>query len=111
MDHDPIKETLYVRVDRNKIISHGKPSIERMLCNIHVWRCTADVDACRPFYQDLSNVDGQYETWRKIVVANKEPKWKFVQPNTFLNEDGTVELREYEANNVGIIKSFYERNL
>jgi hypothetical protein len=40
-----------------------------------------------------------------------EPRWKFVQPNTFINDDGTVEFREYEASNAGIIKSFFERKL
>ncbi|KAJ5709669.1 dipeptidyl peptidase III [Penicillium malachiteum] len=109
VDHDPIKNTLFVRVDRSKIMSHGKPSIGKMLYSIHIWHSTADLNACRPFYEDLSIVDGQYEIWRKIVVANKEPKWKFVQPNTFLRKDGTVELREYEATDVGIIQSFYER--
>jgi hypothetical protein len=34
---------------------------------------------------------------------------EIVQPNTFLKEDGTVELREYEASNEGIIHSFFER--
>lgn len=59
----------------------------------------------------LSIVDGQYEVWRQTVVLNPEPKWKFVQPNTFLKDDGTVELREYEASNIGIIQSFFERGL
>ncbi|KAI1655693.1 hypothetical protein F4813DRAFT_366896 [Daldinia decipiens] len=48
---------------------------------------------------------------RQIVVSNPEPKWKFVQPNTFLRGDGTVELREYPARNEGIIQSFFERGL
>ncbi|KAI1502712.1 dipeptidyl peptidase III [Biscogniauxia marginata] len=111
IEHDPVAKTLFVRVNRSKIISHGKPSIGRMLCKIHIWRSTADVDACRPFYEALSAVDGEYEIWRQIIASNTEPRWKFVQPNTFLADDGTVELREYEANNVGIIQSFFERNL
>lgn len=59
----------------------------------------------------LSTVDGKYETWRQIVVSNREPKWKFVQPNTFAKPDGSIEIKEYEASNVGIIESFFERNL
>ncbi|KAJ5714472.1 dipeptidyl-peptidase 3 [Penicillium malachiteum] len=111
VDHDPVKNIIFVRVDRSKNMSHGKLSIGRMLCKIHIWHSTADINACRPFYEDLSTVDGQYETWRNIVIANKEPKWKFVQPNTFLKGGGTVELREYEASNVGVIQSFYERDI
>ncbi|KAI0893450.1 dipeptidyl peptidase III [Annulohypoxylon nitens] len=111
IEHDTASETLFVRLERSKIISNGKSSIGNMLCNIHIWRSTADINACRPFYEALSVVDGKYEQWRQIVVSKPEPKWKFVQPNTFLKDDGTVELREYEASNVGIIQSFFERNV
>ncbi|KAL1854329.1 hypothetical protein Daus18300_011515 [Diaporthe australafricana] len=111
IEQDPAAPALFVHVDRSKILSHGKLSIGHMLCKIHVWRSTADVDACRPFYESLSAVDGEYEVWRQIVVSKHEPKWKFVQPNTFLRDDGTIELKEYEPNNVGIIQSFFERDL
>lgn len=39
------------------------------------------------------------------------PRWKFVQPSTFLTEDGDVELRTYEVSNEGIIQSWEERNV
>ncbi|KAJ5109410.1 dipeptidyl-peptidase 3 [Penicillium angulare] len=105
------EKKLTLHVDRSKLLSHGKPSIGRMLCKIHIWHSTADINACRPFYEALSTVDEEFEMWRQIVVSNPEPKWKFVQPNTFLRADGTVELREYEASNEGIICSFLERNV
>lgn len=111
VEHDPVAKELFVRVDRSKIVSHGKPSIERMLCKIHIWHSTADINACRPFYEALSAVHDEYEIWRQIVVSKPQPRWKFVQPNTFLKDDGTVELRDYEANNVGIIQSFFERKI
>lgn len=82
-----------------------------MLCKIHIWHCTADVDACRDSYEALSLVDGDYEAWRQLVVSNPEPKWKFLQPNTFLEDGGAITLREYEASNAGIIQSFSERDL
>ncbi|KAI0096976.1 dipeptidyl peptidase III [Nemania sp. FL0031] len=111
IEHDVDAGTLFVRIDRSKIYSHGKPSIGKMFCKMNIWRSTADIEACRPYYEELSIVDGKYEQWRQIVVSNPEPKWKFVQPNTFIRNDGTVELREYEASNVGIIQSFFERNI
>jgi dipeptidyl-peptidase-3 len=111
IEHNAAEKQLFVRVDRSKLITHGKPSIGRMLCKIHIWRCTADIEACRPFYEALTTVDGEFEIWRQIVVSKPEPKWKFVQPNTFLKENGTVELRNYDASNEGIIQSFYERNV
>ena len=111
VEHDEVDKKVFVHVDRSKIISHGKPAIGQMLCKIHIWHSTADIDACRPFYDGLSVVDDFFQSWRQIVISNPEPRWKFVQPNTFLREDGTIELREYEASNVGIIQSFFERDV
>lgn len=108
---DPSENVVYVRVDRSKITSHGKPSLGRMLHRIHVWRCIADVDSCKAFYEPLSAVDGEYETWRRIVASKPEPIWKFVQPNTVLNERGEVELKVYGESNEGIIQSFAERGI
>ncbi|KAJ5640462.1 dipeptidyl-peptidase 3 [Penicillium herquei] len=111
VDRDVVDKKLYIHVDREKITSYGKLAIGQMLCKLHIWHSTADIEACKPYYEALSTVDDVYESWRQIVVSNPEPKWKFVQPNTFLKDDGTVELREYEASNAGIIKSFYGRNI
>lgn len=82
-----------------------------MLCNIQIWHATADVKACRPYYDGLSVVDGEFEKWRQVVASKSEPRWKFVQPNTFLEKDGTITLREYEESDAGVVKSFFERRL
>lgn len=108
---DSAAKTIHVHVDRSKITSHGKPSLGRMLCCIHVWRCIADVKSCREFYEQLSVVDGEYEAWRQIVASKPEPGWKFVQANTVLKKDGEVELRVYEESVEGIIQSFAERGI
>ncbi|PLB54821.1 dipeptidyl peptidase III [Aspergillus steynii IBT 23096] len=111
VDCNQMAGTVFVRVDRSKIASHGKACIGNMLHRIHVWRCTANVTQCRQFYEPLSAVDGEYEVWRQIVASKPEPPWKFVQANTILRDDGKVELKVYEASNEGIIQSFAERNL
>ena len=82
-----------------------------MLCRIHIWRCIAEVKLCRDFYDPLGVVDGEYEAWRRIVVAKPEPRWKFVQPNTVLDADGEVSLRVYPESNEGVIQSFVERGV
>ncbi|KAI1129103.1 dipeptidyl peptidase III [Nemania abortiva] len=103
--------TLQVRVDRSKIAEEGKASIGRMLHRIHVWRCTADVTACKQFYEPLSAVQGEEELWRRIVASKPEPAWKFVQANTILTDDGKVQLKVYEESDTGIIQSFADRDL
>lgn len=105
---DPSQQKLVVHVDRSKIVTHGKPALGKMLLRLHVYRCTADVQACRSYYEDLSRVDGEYLEWRKIVLAKSQPKWVFVQANTFL-EEGEVRLKEYESSVEGVVQSWAER--
>ncbi|KAG9250319.1 dipeptidyl peptidase III [Emericellopsis atlantica] len=119
VDYNADARTVRVNVDRSKIISHGKPSLGRLVLRLHVWRCIANVDSCREFYEPLTNVDGEYEAWRQVVVSagtdgesslvRTDPGGKIVQANTFLTHDGGVELRVYEQSNEGIVQSFFER--
>lgn len=113
--------TLRVRVDRSKMLSHGKPSLGRMQLRLHVWRSTADIKACREFYELLSTVDGPFEAWRQAVVAawsnessslvQSEPGSKIVQPNTIIEGDGRVVLKVCGANDEVIIQSFVDRDV
>ncbi|KAH6626644.1 dipeptidyl peptidase III [Chaetomium sp. MPI-SDFR-AT-0129] len=107
--HNLAEKTLRIHINRAKILSHGKPSLGRLLTKIHIWRCTADIPSCEALYEPLSTVDGIYEEWRQIVVAHPEPQAMFVQANTFLDKDGRVEVKVYEESREGIIQSFAER--
>ena len=107
--HDANTSALHVTVDRTKIISNGKPALGRLMCALHIWRCTANVEACRPFYESLTSVEGIYEEWRSVVATRPERRVKFVQGNTFLNKNGELEYREYEESDEGIIRSWAER--
>ncbi|KAJ9648287.1 hypothetical protein H2199_001140 [Coniosporium tulheliwenetii] len=108
IEKNPAEQKLSVRVDRSKIATHGKPALGRMLLRLHMYRCTADVQACRFYYEELSRVDGEYLEWREIVLAKNEPKPVFVQANTFLEGDEVV-LKEYEPTKEGVIQSWAER--
>ncbi|OJI87134.1 hypothetical protein ASPTUDRAFT_54154 [Aspergillus tubingensis CBS 134.48] len=89
------KNSLTVKVDRSRVISHGKPSLGRMLLKLHIYRCTADISNCRGFYEDLSHVDDEALKWRDIVVSKKDPPLVFSQANTYLVGDD-VKIKEYE---------------
>lgn len=108
--HHPTQQSLTVNVDRSKILSHGKKSLGSYLLKLHIWRCTADVSACKKLYEPMCAVDGVYEEWRKIVVSKPNMKWKFVQPNTFLTGEN-VEVKVYKETNEGIIQSWVERDI
>ncbi|KAL7973267.1 peptidase [Trichoderma sp. SZMC 28014] len=108
--HNKLEQSLKVRVDRSKIRTHGKPALGNMLLHLHMFRCTADVQGCRSYYEALSSVDGEYIEWRETVLATKPPPLIFTQANTFLNGD-TVILKEYEPTVEGVIASWAERQI
>ncbi|KAJ8059299.1 hypothetical protein OCU04_012263 [Sclerotinia nivalis] len=108
--HNATTSNLTVRIDRNKILSDGKPALGRYLCCLHIWRCTADVSSCKEFYESMCAVDGMYPEWRQIVCSKPRPRWKFVQPNTFIKgDDDDVEVKVYEESNEGVIQSWVDR--
>ena len=109
--HDTATDKLTVHIDRSKVLTHGKPAIGHLLLKLHIYRCTADVVACREYFEDLTRVDGIFAKWRKIVIANKRPRQILVQANTFLGEDGRVTLKEYEPSIEGMIQSWAERKV
>lgn len=108
IEHD--LETLTVRVDRSKLLSHGKPSLGRLISRLHIWRCIADFESCRKFWGVVSAVSAEHEAWKRVVCAHRGPRWKFVQANTFL-QNGEVTLRTYEGSNEGLIQSWAERGV
>lgn len=108
--HDLQAELLTVRIDRSKILSHGRPAIGDLLLKLHTYRCTANVDECRPFYEDLTRVDGVFLEYRELVLRKKNLNEIFVQANTFV-VDGEVQLRTYEPTVRGMIRSWAEREV
>lgn len=110
VEHDAKAGSLTVKVDESKMLSHGKRSLEWLLCRLHVCRCTADFEPCREYYEDVMSVTGRHQEWKRLVDEKPEARWKFVHANTFL-EDGQVTVKEYEASNEGIIASWAERDI
>ncbi|KAF9883975.1 hypothetical protein FE257_002416 [Aspergillus nanangensis] len=107
---DPIEMKLAVKVDRSRVIQDGKPSLGRMLLQLHIYRCTADKTSCRQLYEDLSYVDSDALKWREIVISKKDPPLAFCHANTYVDQ-GDVKLKEYEPTARGIIQSWAERHV
>ncbi|KAL4939768.1 hypothetical protein BDV06DRAFT_198123, partial [Aspergillus oleicola] len=102
---------LQIKLDPSKILSHGRPAVEKYLQKLHVYKSTADVEAGKALYDDITSVDEWWGTKvRDIVLKNKIPRKVFVQGNTILEGD-EVTLKEYEPTLEGIIQSFAERNV
>ncbi|KAL2845378.1 peptidase family M49-domain-containing protein [Aspergillus pseudodeflectus] len=102
---------LEIRLDRSKILSHGRPAVEKYLQKLHIYKSTADVEAGKALYDDITSVDEWWGTaLRDLVLKNKIPRKVFVQGNTVLEGDEVI-LKEYEPSLEGIIQSFAERGV
>ncbi|KAF9451030.1 aflatoxin-detoxifizyme [Macrolepiota fuliginosa MF-IS2] len=111
--HDPngALVNLYVRVDRDLVLTKGREVAGRLLIELQVRKSTADGPGAREFYNTLTKpIDGWEGEIRNIVLAKKQPRKIFVQPNTFL-VDNEVQFKEYPLTPAGAIESFIERNL
>ncbi|OCT52074.1 putative dipeptidyl peptidase 3 [Cladophialophora carrionii] len=106
-------EDLEIYLDRSKIISHGRPAVEAYLQKLHVYKATADFEAGKKMYDDITGVDQWWaEKARPIVLKKKTPRKVFVQANTVLNEQsGDVKLVEYEPTIEGMVRSYFERDV
>lgn len=103
-------ETLEISIDRTKIATHGKTVLEELALRLHIYRCTANIKACRDYYMGLTEVLPQHLAWRDVVMRKKPSQQLFVQPNTFLEGDHVI-LKEYEPTYEGMIRSWAERNV
>ena len=102
---------LEIHLDRSKILSHGRPAVESYLQKLHVYKSTADVQAGKKLYQDVTDVNEWWgEKVRPVVLEMKAPRKVFVQANTVL-EGEMVMLKEYEPTMEGMIQSFADRDV
>ncbi|GAA5915580.1 hypothetical protein JCM6882_006378 [Rhodosporidiobolus microsporus] len=102
----------YARVDRKAVLERGKDVMGKLLMEIQVRKSTGDGPGATAFYKKLT---APPEDWvselRPLVLAKKLPRKIFVQPNTFVDSNGKVQLVEYPVSTEGVIESFVERGL
>lgn len=104
---------LEIHLDRSKILSHGRPAVEDYLQKLHVYKSTADFEAGKKLYEDITSVDKWWASKvRPVVLSKKQPRKVFVQANTVLDHaSGEVKLVEYEPTCEGMVKSYVERDV
>ncbi|KLO18539.1 aflatoxin-detoxifizyme [Schizopora paradoxa] len=104
-------ENVYIRVDREKVLTEGRDIVGKLLVDLQVRKSTADATGAREYYTTLTTpIEGWEGELRDLVLKKKQPRKQFVQPNTFIIND-EVELREYPLTPEGAIQSFIERKL
>ncbi|KAI9713846.1 MAG: hypothetical protein M1820_000576 [Bogoriella megaspora] len=106
----PDLSDLKIKLDRAKILSHGRPAVEKLLQKLHVFKATADFESGKKLYEEVTRVDEFYaEKVRPEVLRQKQPRKVYVQANTVVKGNDVV-LKEYDATPEGMIQSFADRN-
>jgi dipeptidyl-peptidase-3 len=100
---------LTIRLERSRILDLGRPAVEDYLQKLHIYKSTADFDAAKRMYDEITTVEPFYENLvRPAVLSKKTPRKVFVQANT-VEKNGEVELKEYESTPAGMVQSYVER--
>ncbi|XP_078001286.1 dipeptidyl peptidase 3-like [Glandiceps talaboti] len=106
------KPDAVIKLDRSKVETVGKEAIGKFLQKLQLYKCTADFDQGKAMYDKYSTVDDEtpekFLSLRAVIMARKQPRRMFVQPNTTLEGEGVV-IHEYDASVAGIVQSFVER--
>lgn len=106
----PDYSDLVIHLDRSKIDTVGKKAVGDYLQKLHVYKTTADYANGSQFYKEMTTVSDDLAKFRPAVLAAKQPRKLFVQANT-KEVSGDIELIEYDANYLGLIKSYVDREV
>ena len=104
---------LRVRIGESKLESCGRKAIGELLLHIYIYRCTADVEAARKYYGELTAINDYWLRVREIVASHRPRREIFVQGNTILEGEGEgelVNLREYAKDAGGVLQSWADRS-
>ncbi|VEN35439.1 unnamed protein product, partial [Callosobruchus maculatus] len=104
----PTEDNLLLTLDRTAIRGAGRAAISRFLLQLQVYKSTGNIEEAKKLYNHYAEVTEPWISWRKIVLANKQPRKMFVQANTVLDGD-EVKLKTYDTSVEGLIQSWTER--
>ncbi|KAJ8932829.1 hypothetical protein NQ318_006992 [Aromia moschata] len=104
----PSEADLLVSLDRSAIRGAGRAAIGHFLLQLQVYKATGNLDEAKKLYDHYAEVTEPWLSWRTIVLANKQPRKMFVQPNTVL-EGSDVTLRTYEPSLEDLLQSWVDR--
>lgn len=105
----PSEGDLLVTLDNSAIKGPGRAAIGHFLLQLQVYKATGNVEEAKKLYNHYAEVSEPWLSWRSIVLANKQPRKMFVQPNSVLEEDSKVKLKSYEASLEGLLQSWTDR--
>jgi len=102
------KPDLLITMNREKILTVGKPAIASFLQKLQVYKSMGDICAAKEMYDRYSDVSEPWASRRQVVVDRKQPRVILVQGNTVLKEE-KLELLQYDPSVEGMVKSWADR--
>ncbi|AOA60636.1 GQ67_01822T0 [Komagataella phaffii] len=101
---------LRIELDESKISTVGQKAIGNFLQQLHILKCSADVNGLTKLYNSITTVTEEIAQFRDTILAKRLPRKQYIQGNTLL-EDDTAVVKEYAENEIGLIQSFVDRDV
>lgn len=110
---NPDYSDLEIVVDKTKLTDGtAVDALGEFLSNLHIFKSTGNVKQGLEYYLNKSQVDPEYSRFRDAVLKQKKPRKMVIQANTFFNEStDDIDVVEYEESEIGMIQSYYDRNV
>lgn len=98
---------LTLKIDESKLDNVAVEALGEFLNKLHVYKSTASVKEGVEFYTQMTTVTPEYAKFRDVVLSKKLPRKQIIQANTV--DGDSIEVREYEESEVGMIQSYVDR--
>lgn len=102
-------DDLEITFDTSKLSTNAVEALGEFLRDLHVLKCTGNVKEGQAYYVERTEVTSDYSKFRDIVLSKKLPRKQLIQGNTVLTDAGSVEVKEYDESEVGLILSYVDR--
>ncbi|CZS99274.1 uncharacterized protein RAG0_07661 [Rhynchosporium agropyri] len=109
-NHPDGEANLTIKLSSDLVYIAGHRTVSDLATHLHVYKCTADFECGRDYFESITTVDGLALTWRDAVMVRKKPRPLFVMGNTFL-ETGEVRYQTYPATREGLIQSWADKGV
>lgn len=104
-------DDLEVVVDKSLLSTKAVEALGEFLSNLHIFKCTGNSKEGIAYYNDITTVAPDFGRFRDTVIKKKLSRKHLIQANTVINNDGSIQVNEYEESETGMIQSYSERSV
>lgn len=106
---DESNDTFKIQINKYAILIYGKQILSKIMVKIHIWKCTGDLENASKFINNYSEIDDRFLKIKKIIEKKNRTISLFLFHNLIMDENGTVNYKEYKDSLEGIIESNIDR--